>query len=45
MGTPVEVLRQRQEHVFYKELWDVRNQITELVNQSRHTETSGHGEQ
>jgi tryptophan 2,3-dioxygenase len=28
MGTPVEVLRQRQEHLFYKELWDVRNEIT-----------------
>ncbi len=28
MGTPVEVLHQRQEHVLYKELWDVRNQIT-----------------
>ena len=28
MGTPVEVLHQRQEHVLYKELWDVRNEIT-----------------
>lgn len=28
MGTPVEVLHQRMEHLFYKELWDVRNQIT-----------------
>jgi tryptophan 2,3-dioxygenase len=28
MGTPVEVLYQRMEHLFYKELWDVRNQIT-----------------
>src|SRR5579884_2214615 len=28
MGTPVEVLHQRQEHVFYKDLWDVRNGIT-----------------
>ncbi len=45
MGTPVDVLRQRQEHVFYKDLWDVRNQITDLVNTARHTETSGHGEQ
>ena len=26
MGTPVEVLHQRMEHLFYKELWDVRNQ-------------------
>src|SRR5712691_6917599 len=28
MGTPVEVLHQRMEHFLYKELWDVRNQIT-----------------
>jgi tryptophan 2,3-dioxygenase len=28
MGTPVEVLHQRMEHLFYKDLWDVRNQIT-----------------
>jgi tryptophan 2,3-dioxygenase len=33
MGTPVEVLHQRQEHVFYKELWDVRNQITATANE------------
>jgi tryptophan 2,3-dioxygenase len=44
MGTPVEVLRQRQEHVFYKELWDVRNQITDLVNAARDKESVGHGE-
>ena len=35
MGTPVEVLKQRQEHVFYKELWDVRNQITAEINEER----------
>ena len=28
MGTPVEILRQRQEHVLYKALWEVRNEIT-----------------
>ena len=29
MGTPVEILRQRQEHgILYKALWDVRNEIT-----------------
>ena len=33
MGTPVEVLHQRMEHLFYKELWDVRNQITARANQ------------
>jgi tryptophan 2,3-dioxygenase len=32
MGTPVEILRQRQEHVFYKPLWDVRNEITAKKN-------------
>jgi tryptophan 2,3-dioxygenase len=32
MGTPVEVLHQRIEHLFYKELWDVRNQITAQAN-------------
>jgi tryptophan 2,3-dioxygenase len=32
MGTPVEVLHQRMEHLFYKELWDVRNQITANAN-------------
>jgi tryptophan 2,3-dioxygenase len=34
MGTPVEVLHQRMEHLFYKDLWDVRNQITAKANQS-----------
>jgi len=34
MGTPVEVLHQRMEHLFYKELWDVRNQITATANES-----------
>jgi tryptophan 2,3-dioxygenase len=32
MGTPVEVLHQRMEHLFYKDLWDVRNQITAGAN-------------
>jgi tryptophan 2,3-dioxygenase len=34
MGTPVEVLHQRMEHLFYKELWDIRNQITARANES-----------
>ena len=42
MGTPVEVLKQRQEHVFYKKLWDVRNQITALMNERMQKNTSGH---
>jgi tryptophan 2,3-dioxygenase len=33
MGTPVEVLQQRMESWMYKDLWDVRNQIT-AVNQT-----------
>jgi tryptophan 2,3-dioxygenase len=44
MGTPVEVLRQRQEHLFYKALWDVRNEITAKINAERQKETAGHGE-
>jgi tryptophan 2,3-dioxygenase len=34
MGTPIEVLHQRMEHLFYKELWDVRNQITAKATES-----------
>jgi tryptophan 2,3-dioxygenase len=34
MGTPVEVLHQRMEHLFYKELWDVRNRITARSTES-----------
>lgn len=34
MGTPVEVLHQRMEHLFYKDLWDVRNQITAKANEA-----------
>jgi len=44
MGTPVEVLRQRQEHLFYKALWDVRNEITAKINAERQKEMAGHGE-
>ena len=38
MGTPVEVLHQRMEHLFYKELWDIRNQITAHANRSMQDE-------
>ncbi|HEV2732250.1 MAG TPA: tryptophan 2,3-dioxygenase family protein [Terriglobales bacterium] len=34
MGTPVEVLHQRMEHLFYKELWDVRNRITARASEA-----------
>jgi tryptophan 2,3-dioxygenase len=39
MGTPVEVLHQRMEHFFYKELWDVRNQITAKANEAMQLKT------
>ena len=29
MGTPVEVLQQRMQHLAFRELWELRNQITE----------------
>src|SRR5689334_20309454 len=32
MGTPVEVLQQRMQHIAYRELWEIRNQITANVN-------------
>lgn len=32
MGTPVEVLQQRMQHVAYRELWELRNQITANAN-------------
>jgi tryptophan 2,3-dioxygenase len=41
MGTPVEVLHQRMEHLFYKDLWDVRNQITAKNNEALEKSRSG----
>jgi tryptophan 2,3-dioxygenase len=41
-GVPVELLRQRQEHVFFKQLWDVRNQITNIANAELEKPTTGH---
>jgi tryptophan 2,3-dioxygenase len=41
MGTPVEVLHQRMEHLFYKELWDVRNQITARANEAMQKSKTG----
>lgn len=43
MGTPVEVLHQRMEHLFYRELWDVRNQITAKANESLEKAKTGLG--
>lgn len=42
-GRPVDILRQRQEHVLYKELWEVRNEITARVNAKMKMEDQGHG--
>jgi len=36
-GTPVEILHQRMEHLFYKDLWDVRNRITAEAGQKDST--------
>ncbi len=43
MGTPVEVLHQRMEHLFYKDLWDVRNQITAKANEAQQRSKTGSG--
>jgi tryptophan 2,3-dioxygenase len=40
MGTPVEVLQQRMQHIAYRELWDLRNQITENANPADGKKTS-----
>ena len=42
-GRPVDILRQRQEHVLYKELWEVRNEITARVNAKTRMQDQGHG--
>src|SRR6266404_8759866 len=43
MGTPVEILGQRMEAVFYKPLWEARNAITAEMNARMEKETIGHG--
>lgn len=43
-GNPVDILKQRQEHSFFKDLWEARNLITAKVNAARDTEAGGHGE-
>lgn len=42
-GRPVDILRQRQEHVLYRELWEVRNEITARVNAKTKMKGRGHG--
>src|SRR5690242_21470945 len=42
MGTPVEVLQQRMQHLAYRELWELRNQITSRIGaESVEQKTSG----
>jgi hypothetical protein len=41
---PMDLLRQRQEHIFYKPLWEVRTRITEEINARRNEQATGHGE-
>jgi tryptophan 2,3-dioxygenase len=43
-GMPMDLLRQRQEHIFYKPLWEVRTRITEEINARRNEQATGHGE-
>jgi tryptophan 2,3-dioxygenase len=43
-GMPMDLLRQRQEHIFFKSLWEVRTRITEEVNAKRDEKATGHGE-
>ena len=44
-GNPVDILKERQEQCFYKDLWEVRNQITHLVEQKTGEKPKGHGEE
>jgi tryptophan 2,3-dioxygenase len=43
-GMPMDLLRQRQEHIFFKPLWEVRTRITEEINAKRDEQATGHGE-
>lgn len=43
-GMPMDILRQRQEHIFFKPLWEVRTRITDEVNARRDEQATGHGE-
>lgn len=43
-GMPMDLLRQRQEHIFFKPLWEVRTRITEEINAKRDEQGTGHGE-
>ncbi len=42
-GVPVEILKQRMDHTFFKPLWEVRNQITADANAALAEKSQGHG--
>ncbi len=41
MGTPVEVLQQRMQHLAYRELWELRNQITAKIGEAPAEQKNG----
>jgi tryptophan 2,3-dioxygenase len=44
-GVPVEILKQRMDHTFFKPLWEVRNQITADANATLAEKPQGHGKE
>jgi tryptophan 2,3-dioxygenase len=44
-GVPVEILKQRMDHTFFKPLWEVRNQITADANAALAERPQGHGKE
>ena len=42
MGTPVEVLQQRMQHLAYRELWELRNQVTAKIGAAPVQPKEGH---
>jgi len=44
-GVPVEILKQRMDHTFFKPLWEVRNQITADANAAVAQKPQGHGKE
>jgi tryptophan 2,3-dioxygenase len=44
-GVPVEILKQRMDHTFFKPLWEVRNQITADANAALAEKSQGHGKE
>jgi len=44
-GVPVEILKQRMDHTFFRPLWEVRNQITADANAALAEKSQGHGKE